>query len=236
MAGNAVRKAAGQIVDKARRIAADRLEAAEADIEFADGAFRVAGAPDRAVAFREVAAAAYDPGDLPEDVDPGLEASTYFEPEGSTAPFGTHAAVVEVDPDTGEVDVERYVAVDDVGPQVNPKLVEGQIHGGIAQGIGQARFEEGRYDDNGNLTTASLQDYALPKAADVPEIEWSSTVTPSPNNPLGVKGVGEAGTIGATPTLVNAVLDALSPLGVAEIDMPLTDERVWAAVRDAREE
>jgi len=233
MAGNAVRKAAGRIVEKATAIAAHRLEAAEADIEFDDGEFHVAGAPGRSVAFEEVADLAYDPDELPDDMDPGLEASTYFEPEGSTAPFGTHIAVVEVDPATGELSIERFVAVDDVGPQVNPKLVEGQIVGGIAQGIGQATLEEGEYDDSGNLTTASLQNYAIPKAEDLPDVEWDSTETPSPNNPLGVKGVGEAGTIGSMPAVVNAASDALEPLGVERLEMPLTNENVWRAIREA---
>jgi carbon-monoxide dehydrogenase large subunit len=183
----------------------------------------------------EVAADAYDPGELPDDLDPGLEATTFFEPEGSTAPFGTHIAVVEVDVDTGEIDIEQYVAVDDVGPQVNPKLVEGQVYGGIAQGIGQARLEDGHYDDNGNLVTASLQDYALPRAEDIPDIDSDSTVTRSPNNPLGVKGVGEAGTIGSLATLVNATVDALEPLGVDNLQMPLTDETVWQAIQEAEE-
>jgi len=235
MAGNAVRRAAEKIVEKGEAIAAHQLEAAPEDLEFAGGEFRVRGAPERAVSFQAVAEAAYDPGSLPDDLDPGLEASTYFEPEGSTAPFGTHVAVVAVDPATGEVDIERFVAVDDVGPQVNPKLVEGQIIGGIAQGIGQALYEEGLYDESGNLATASLQDYAIPKSLDIPDIEWDSTVTPSPNNPLGVKGVGEAGTIGSMAAVVNAAIDALEPLGVDDLDMPLTNERVWTAIQDAQD-
>jgi len=236
MAGNAVRRASEKIVEKGEAIAAHQLEAAPEDLEFDEGEFRVRGAPERGVSFRAVAEAAYNPGSLPDEMEPGLEASTYFEPEGSTAPFGTHVAVVAVDPRTGDVDVERFVAVDDVGPQVNPKLVEGQIVGGIAQGIGQALYEEGVYDESGNLATASLQDYALPKAFDVPDIEWDSTVTPSPNNPLGVKGVGEAGTIGSMAAVVNAAVDALEPLGVDDLDMPLTNERVWTAIEDADRE
>jgi carbon-monoxide dehydrogenase large subunit len=235
MAGNALRTAAREVVEKARRIAAHRLEAPVADVEFDDGEFHVTGAPNRTISFAEIAEVAYDPDDLSEDITPGLEASTYFRPDGSTAPFGTHAAVVEVDVETGEITIERYVAVDDVGPQVNPKLVEGQIHGGVAQGVGQARFEDGRYDESGNLATGSLQDYAVPKAHHLPDIEWDSTVTPSPNNPMGVKGVGEAGTIGSTPTVVNAALDALAPLGVDHLDMPLTDESVWTAIQAADE-
>jgi aerobic carbon-monoxide dehydrogenase large subunit len=233
MAGNAIRKASRRIEGKARTIAAHRLEASESDIEFSEGEFHVRGAPDYGVTFRDVAAAAYNPRDLPDDVDPGLEASVYFEPDGSTAPFGTHIAVVEADPESGDVSFQRYVAVDDVGPQINPKLVEGQIVGGIVQGIGQALYEDGHYDANGNLATSSLQDYAIPKAVDVPDIESDSTVTPSPNNALGVKGVGEAGTIGSMPAVVNAVIDALEPFGVDTLDMPLTNERVWSAVETA---
>jgi len=233
MAGSVLQRSAEKIVEKGRLIAAGELEAAPEDVEFEDGEYHVAGAPDRSIGFREVAEAAYDPGDLPEDVEPGLEASSYFEPEGSTAPFGTHVAVVEVEPRTGEVSLERFVAVDDVGPQVNPKLVEGQIMGGIAQGIGQTLYEDGQYDESGNLATASLQDYAIPKSMDVPDIEWDSTVTPSPNNPLGVKGVGEAGTIGSMAAVVNAAIDAVEPLGVDRLDMPLTNERVWSAIEAA---
>ena len=233
MAGNAVRKAADRIVEQARPIAAHKLEAAPADVEFTDGSFHIAGAPARSVPFQEVAALAYNSSALPEGVDPGLEVTTYYEAAGSTAPFGTHVAIVELEPRSGELSIERYVAVDDVGPQVNPKLVEGQIVGGIAQGIGQAVFEDGLYDASGNLTTGSLMDYALPKAMDIPDVEWDSTVTPSPNNPLGVKGVGEAGTIGAAPAVVNAALDALAPFGVENLAMPLTNETLWQAIEDA---
>ena len=234
MAGSALRESAREVRERARRIAAHRLEAAPEDVEFDDGEFHVAGVPDRSIAIQEVAGAAYS-GDLPPDLR-GLENTSFFSPDGGTAPFGTHVAIVEVDPDTGEIEIERYVAVDDVGEQINPKLVEGQIHGGIVQGLGQALTEEGVYDDNGTLLTGSLQDYAIPKSLDVPEIEWDSTVTPSPNNPLGVKGVGEAGTIAAMPAIVNAVVDAVSPLGITNIDMPLTNETVWRAIHEAADE
>jgi carbon-monoxide dehydrogenase large subunit len=233
MSGNALRASARAVRERARAIAAHSLEAAPTDLEFEEGEFHIAGVPERGMTIQEIAEVAYS-GDLPPDIR-GLEDTSFFSPDGSTAPFGTHLAIVEVDPETGEVAFERYVAVDDVGEQINPTLVEGQIVGGVVQSIGQALHEEAVYDDNGNLVTGSLQDYAVPKAFDVPEIEWDSTVTPSPNNPLGVKGVGEAGTIGAMPAVVNAVLDALEPLGVDAIDMPLTQETVWRAVREADE-
>lgn len=233
MAGNAIQKATGQIREKATRIAAHGLEASPEDVEFANGEFHIAGAPSRSMSFREVADLAYDADDLPDDIDPGLDVTSYYAASGSTAPFGTHVAIVEVEPRCGELTIDRFVAVDDVGPQVNPKLVEGQIVGGIVQGIGQAMFEDGLYDESGNLVTASLMDYALPKAGNVPDIEWDSTVTPSPNNPLGVKGVGEAGTIGSTPAVVNAAMDALEPFGVDSLEMPLTNETIWRAVQDA---
>lgn len=234
MGGGALRDAAGRLVEKARTITAHQLEASEADLEFEDGQFRVRGVPDRAVTIEEVAEIAHNPRKLPEDVDAGMEETAFFTPEGSTAPFGTHVAIVEVEPDTGELAFARYVAVDDVGTQINPKLVEGQIKGGVAQGIGQAVYEEGRYDDNANLATGSLQDYAMPKSWQIPEIEWESTETPSPNNPLGAKGVGEAGTIAAMPAVVNAAIDALSPFGVEELDAPLSEESLWRAARGER--
>jgi len=229
--GSAIKRSAEKVVEKARRIASHRLEVADADLEFENGDFFVAGAPERSMSVRAVADVAYDGIDaLPEGMEPGLDETTFFDPENYTFPFGTHVAVVEVDPTTGEIDLERYIAVDDVGEQINPKIVEGQIHGGVAQGVGQALQEEAVYDDNGNLLTASLQDYAMPKAVDVPTVEWDSTVTPCPHNPLGVKGVGEAGAIAAPPAIVNAVHDALDPFDVDTIDMPLTAERVWSAV------
>jgi carbon-monoxide dehydrogenase large subunit len=235
MGGNALQASAEKLVAKGRKIAADELEAAPADLDFEDGEFRVAGAPERSVTIQEVASAAYA-GEVPEDVEPGLEETTFYTPEGSTYPFGTHVAVVTVTPDSGEITVERYVAVDDVGTQVNPKLVEGQIVGGVAQGVGQALYERAEYDENGNLLTGSFQDYTMPKAEHIPPVEWEYRVTPTPNNPLGAKGVGEAGAIAAPPAVVNAVVDALSPLGITDIDMPLTPETIWRAVDDAGDE
>ena len=233
MGGNSLKESAGKVREKARAIAAHELEAAEEDLEYEDGSFAVVGAPDRSITFAEVAEAAYG-HELPQELR-GLEDTTFFSPEGATTPFGTHVSMVEVDPETGDVEIERHVAVDDVGNQINPMTLEGQIHGGVVQSVGQAYFEDATYDENGNLVAGSLQDYAVPKAFDAPEIEWDSTVTPSPNNPLGVKGVGEAGTIGAMPALVNAVVDALSPLGVENVDMPLTGETVWRAIQDAED-
>jgi carbon-monoxide dehydrogenase large subunit len=224
--GSSLVVSARKVVDKARRVAAHQLEADPEDVEFDEGEFHVAGAPEQSMTFQAVAQQSYLAHDMPGDMEPGLEATSFYDPDNFVFPFGTHAAVVEVDPDTGEVDVERYVAVDDVGPQINPKIVEGQIHGGVAQGIGQALYEGAEYDDNGSLMTGSMQDYAVPKAEHVPEMELDHTVTESPHNPLGVKGVGEAGTIAAPQAVVNAVCDALD---VDHVDMPLDAETVWRA-------
>ena len=227
--GSALVKSSQKLVEKAKRIAAHQLEAAPEDVEFENGDFHVAGAPDRSMAITEVATQAYLAHDMPDDMEPGLEATSFYDPDNFVFPFGVHAAIVEVDPATGEIDIEKYVAVDDVGNQINPKIVEGQIHGGVAQGIGQALYEGAEFDDNGQLVTGSMQDYTVPKAEHIPEMETDSTCTPSPVNPLGVKGVGEAGTIAAPQAVVNAVCDALEPLGVEHIDMPLKAERVWQA-------
>jgi carbon-monoxide dehydrogenase large subunit len=233
--GNAVAESAREVAAKARRIAADRLETTTEDITFDDGAFHVAGAPDRAIPFADIAAVAYG-GELPDEAEPGLEATTFYESEATAYSFGTHVARVAVDPSTGEVEIKQYAAVDDCGERVNPRIVEGQIHGGVAQGIGQARYERAEYDENGNLVTGSMQDYTVPKAEHVPAMATDSTVTPSPHNPLGVKGIGEAGTIAAPPAVVNAVVDALAPLGVRHIDMPLTDETVWRAIHGSEQQ
>ena len=230
--GNALAESAGKIKEKARRIAAYQFEADPEDVEFADGAFSVAGAPDRSIDIQSIAVEAYG-GEVPEGEEPGLEATTFYDPTGLTFPFGTHVAVVEVDPDSGEYAFERYVAVDDCGNVINPLVVEGQIVGGLAQGFGQALCEEAVYDDNGTLLTGSFQDYAMPRAETMPEIDLGETVTPSPFNELGVKGVGEAGTTGAAPAVVNAFIDALEPFGVETLDMPVTPQRLWRAVRDA---
>jgi carbon-monoxide dehydrogenase large subunit len=222
-----------RIKEKGTKIAAHMLEASAEDIEFADGRFSVRGSPESSVTIQDVALAANTGWSLPEGVEPGLEASAFFDPSNFVYPFGTHIAVVEVDPDTGEIELQRYAAVDDCGPQINPMIVEGQIHGGIVQGIGQALWEGAAYDDDGNLVTGTMMDYALPRAEFFPKFELDHTVTPTKVNPLGVKGIGETGTIASTPTVYNAVMNALEPLGVKKVDMPLTPERVWRAIRDA---
>ena len=232
--GNAVAEAAEAVREKAERIAAHLLDAEAEAVAFADGEFRVAGDAEESCTFEAVASAAYGRG-LPDDLEPGLEATSFYEPDGTAYSFGTHVAVVAVDPETGELAIERYVAVDDCGERVNPTIVEGQVHGGVAQGIGQARSEQAVYADDGTLVTEHLDEYAVPRASDLPEVETEATVTPSPRNPLGVKGIGEAGTIAAPPAVVNAAVDALSPLGVDHLDMPLTDETVWRAIEDAQE-
>jgi carbon-monoxide dehydrogenase large subunit len=230
VAGTATVLSARKIIEKAKVIAAHLLEAAEADIEFADGKFSVKGSPDQSKTFQDVALMANVAWNMPAGVEPGLEATTYFDPPNFTFPFGTHIAVVSVDPDNGNIVLQRYLATDDCGPQINPMIVEGQIHGGVVQGAGQALWEGAYYDDNGQLLTGSMLDYALPRAHQVPDIETFSTVTPSPSNPLGVKGIGETGTIASTIAIYNAVIDALRPLGVTKLDMPLTPERVWRAI------
>ena len=225
--GAAMMLAIGKVQEKARRIAAHMLEASLEDIAFENGKFGVKGAPDRAKGLGEIAWIAYTADTIPADIEPGLEAISFFEPPNFTYPFGTHIAFVEVDGDTGEVTLKRYVAVDDCGRVINPMIVDGQVHGGLAQGIAQALFEEVVYDDQGQLVTGSLMDYALPTARGLPSFELDHTTTPSPVNPLGVKGVGEAGTIGSTPAIVNAVVDAMKPFGVTHIDMPLRAEKLW---------
>ncbi len=231
--GTAVALATDRVIDKARRIAAHRLEAAEDDVELTGGVFAVRGTPERSVTLAQVAFDAFTAHDLPDGVEPTLEASCTFDPPNFTFPFGTHLAVVEVDTETGKVDLVAYTAVDDCGVQVNPMIVEGQIHGGVVQGAAQALWEEAVMDPEGTPLTVTLADYLVPSAAEVPSIVTASTVTPSPTNPLGVKGVGEAGTIAAAPAVVNAVLDALAPFGVTDLAMPVTPERVWQALTAA---
>jgi carbon-monoxide dehydrogenase large subunit len=228
--GAALAVATRKIKDKPKLLAGHLLEAAVEDIDYAGGRFFVRGVPDRYKTIQDIALMANVAWNLPQGMEAGLEATTFYDPPNFVYPFGAHVAVVEVDPDTGHVQLKRYIAVDDCGPQINPVIVEGQVHGGVVQGIGQALWEEAVYDDQGQLLTGSLADYAIPRADMLPEIEVLSTVTPSPHHPLGVKGIGEAGTIASTCTVYNAVIDALEPFEVGPIRMPLTPERVWRAI------
>lgn len=233
--GSAMKLSLDKVVEKGRKIAAHLLEADDRDIEFKHGRFTVAGT-DRSKSFKEVAAAAYNPADYPLDrLEPGLEETTWFDPPDFTFPYGCHICEIEVDPDTGKIDIVALAAVDDFGNQVNPMIVEGQIHGGLAQGSGQALMEHCAFDpETGQLLSGSFMDYAMPRADDLPAMRIESLVTACRNNPLGVKGCGEAGAIAGPAALVSAVLDALSPLGVTSIDMPVTAEKVWRACRDAQ--
>ena len=231
--GTAIVNAVDKVIEKGRKIAAHLLEAAEADIEFKDGHFQVKGT-DKKKAFGEISLAAYVPHKYPIDkLEPGLEETAFYDPKNFTFPAGTYICEVEVEPRTGEVEIASFVAADDFGNIINPMIVEGQVHGGLAQGIGQAMLEQAVYDDNGQLKTGSYMDYCMPRADDVPSFKVATTVTACTHNPLGVKGCGEAGAIGAPPAVINAICDALSELGVDHIDMPATPARVWAAIRGA---
>ncbi len=230
--GGAVVMALDKVRDRAQTIAAHLLEAAAEDIEIAEGSFRVKGVPDRGVTLVEIAAAAYG-GSLPAEFGAGLEATEFFRPDDETFPFGTHVAVVEITPDTGVVKLVRFISVDDCGVIISPGLVRGQVHGGVAQGIGQALLEEIVYDASGELITGTLNDYAIPRAVDFPQLETHHTETRTYLNPLGAKGIGEAATIGSTPAVANAVIDALEPWGITHVDVPATPERVWRAIQDA---
>ncbi|MBI4490855.1 MAG: molybdopterin-dependent oxidoreductase [Deltaproteobacteria bacterium] len=225
--GTAVFQAAEKVKEKAAEIAAHLLEADPADLVFSEGRFSVKGVPKKAITIQQIALEAHLAKKLPKKMEPGLSAAAIFEPSNFTFPFGTHICVVEVDPKTGGIEIKKYVAVDDCGKVINPLLVDGQIQGGIAQGLGQALFEEIIHDENGQLLTGSLMDYPLPRAGDLPRLDLARTETPTSVNPLGVKGVGEAGTIGSTPAIVNAVVDALAPFGVSHVDMPLRPEKIW---------
>jgi carbon-monoxide dehydrogenase large subunit len=223
------------VIAKGKKIAAHLLEAAESDIEFKDGKFTVAGT-DRSKAFGDIALTAYVPHNYPLDkLEPGLDETAFYDPTNFTYPAGTHICEVEVDPDTGTVKIVNFSACDDFGNIINPMIVEGQVHGGLAQGIGQALLEQCVYDrDSGQLLTGSLMDYALPRADDMPSFNVGTKVTPCTHNPLGAKGCGEAGAIGAPAALMNAVMDALAPAGVKHLDMPASPHRVWQALRQAR--
>jgi carbon-monoxide dehydrogenase large subunit len=233
--GSAIVKALDKIIAKGKKIAAHLLEASDADIEFKDGKFTVVGT-DRSKAFGEIALTAYVPHNYPLDkLEPGLDETAFYDPTNFTFPAGTHICEVEVDPDTGAVSVAGFTACDDFGNIINPLVVAGQVHGGVAQGIGQALLEHAIYDpESGQLLTGSMMDYALPRADDVPSFKVSHTVTPCTHNPLGAKGCGEAGAIGAPAALMNAVMDALEPLGVKHLDMPASPHRVWQAINAAR--
>lgn len=225
--GSAIVKSLDKIIEKGAKIAAHKLEAAEEDLEFAQGKWTVKGT-DKSIAFGDVALTAYVPHDYPEGVEPGMDFSSFYDPANFTYPYGAHVAIVEVDKDTGHTKLKRFIAVDDVGNVINPMIVDGQIHGGLAQGIGQALFEGAMYDEDAQLINGSYMDYTMPRADDLPSFEIDRTVTPCPHNPLGVKGAGEAGCIGSTPAVVNAVMDALRPFGIKkDLEMPLTPERVW---------
>lgn len=231
--GTAIYKSVAKIREKAIKLAAHQLEAAEEDIIFENGKAYVKGSPDSFKTIQDLALQAHVGYDLPDGMEPVLAATTYYDPPNCTFPFGTHVCVVEVDRETGQIDLTRYVAVDDVGNVINPLIVDGQLHGGIAQGLAQALYEGAVYSDDGELMTGTLNDYAIPKATMVPTFELDRTVTPSPVNPMGVKGAGEAGTIASTPAVANAVIDALSHLGVKHLDMPLTPEKLWRAMNGA---
>jgi carbon-monoxide dehydrogenase large subunit len=228
--GAALAAATRKIKDKAKLLAAHLIEAAPEDIEYEDGRFFVKGAPSRAKTIQDIALMANVAWNMPAGMEAGLEATAFYDPPNFVYPFGAHVAVVEVDRETGKVEVKKYVAVDDCGPQINPVIVEGQVHGGVVQGIGQALWEGAVYDESGQLITGSLLDYAIPRADVLPDIDVLSTVTRSPHHPLGVKGIGEAGTIASTAAVYNAVVDALEPFGVDNLTMPLTPERVWRAM------
>ncbi len=233
--GGAINAAVTKIKDKAKKLAAHLLEAAPEDIVYEDGKLFVKGAPSEAKTFGDIALAAHVyAGELPEGMEPGLEETSFFDPGNFTWPFGTHIAVVEVDADTGAVTPLRYIAVDDVGNIINPMIVDGMVHGGAAQGLGQALQEEAVYDDDGQPLTGSMMDYAVPSAEDLPNYEVDQTVTPSPVNPMGVKGAGETATIAGSPAVINAVVDALAHLGVTHLDMPAKPENVWRVMRDAQ--
>jgi aerobic carbon-monoxide dehydrogenase large subunit len=231
--GMAVLAAADKVIEKAKVMAAHMMEASEEDIEFTDGKFSVKGT-DQSTAFGEIAFAAFSAHNLPEGFEPNLDSDATFDPQNFSFPHGTHLAAMEVDTETGQVTIRKYVCVDDVGVVVNPLIVEGQVHGGLAQGIAQALYEEAVHDDAGTLVTGSFVDYLVPGAPDLPHFTTARTETPSTTNQLGAKGVGEAGTIASTPAIVNGVLDAVRHLGVKDIKMPCTPSRVWAALEEAK--
>jgi carbon-monoxide dehydrogenase large subunit len=231
--GVAMHYAGEKVLAKARTLAAHQLECSEDDLEFAGGDFTVKGT-DKSVNIKALAFAAWTAHDLPDGMEPGLTATHLYDPPNFSWPNGAHACVVQVDTETGSVDILRYVAVDDCGVVINPLVVEGQVHGGVAQGIAEALFEEAGYDEEGNLLHGTMTTYMVPGPPEIPHMELSRTCTPSPTNPLGVKGIGEAGTIASPPAVVNAIVDALSHLGVTDVERPATPERVWRAIQEAK--
>jgi len=226
--------ACDKVIDKAKVIAAGLLEVSPDDLEWTPGRWSVRGDPEQGRSIAEIALATFAAHNLPDGVEPSLDSESTYDPNNFSFPHGTHLCATEVDTETGQVKIRSYVAVDDVGVVVNPVIVEGQVHGGLAQGIAQALYEEAAYDADGNLLTTTLADYLIPSAADLPTFVTERTETPSTTNPLGVKGVGEAGTIASTPAVVNAVVDALRPFGVVDVPMPCTAERVWRAINEAK--
>jgi carbon-monoxide dehydrogenase large subunit len=236
--GSALVRSAQKIRAKLIKIAAHQLEASEADMVYdqSKGKVYVKGSPDKAKGFGELAFAAYTAHNLPAGMEPGLEESAWYDPANFTFPNSAHIAQVEIDPETGEVQLQRYIAVDDLGKVINPMIVEGQIMGGIVQGVGQALWEQGVYDESGQLLTGSMMEYAMPRAESFPKFEIGRIETPSPHNPLGVKGAGEMGTIAGTVTVANAVMDALAPLGIRHLEMPLTPGKIWKAMSEVGQE
>src|SRR5262249_24595240 len=232
MGGGALAIAADRVIEKARRIAAHLVEAAPEDMVQSDGGFVVAGVPEKKGTWRQIATAAYGRR-VPPRVEPGLQETAFFDPRREAWGFGAHVALVRIDRETGRPSIESLVLVDDCGVVINPMILNGQIHGGVAQGLGEALREQMLFGDNGEVLTGSLMNYAVPRAADMPQLTLAETVTPNPFNPLGVKGVGEAGCNGAPPAVANAVMDALAPLGIDHIDMPYTAPKIWAAIRNA---
>jgi len=233
VAGTALWRSVEKVREKARAIAAHELECSVSDLEWADGRWHVKGSPDRGRSIQDIATSAWVAADLPEGLEPGMEATTFHDPPNFTFPFGTHVCEVEIDPETGRVEIVRYTAVDDCGNVINPMIVDGQVHGGVIQSMAQALFEETVYADDGQLRTPTLVEYLVPSAADVPSITTARTCTPTPVNPMGAKGIGEAGTIAATPAIVNAAVDALSALGIRHLEMPMQPARIWEAIRTA---
>jgi carbon-monoxide dehydrogenase large subunit len=225
--------ACDKVIEKGKRVAAHMMEASENDVEFVNGRFQVRGDPEQGRSIQEISFATFAAHDFPAGMEPSLDSEATYDPENFSFPHGTHLCATEVDTETGMVTIRSYVAVDDIGKVVNPLIVDGQVHGGIAQGIGQALYEEAVYDEAGNLLTTTLADYLLPSAADLPSFVTDRTESPADNR-LGVKGVGEAGTIASTPAVVNSIVDALRPLGIRDITMPCSPERVWRAIDTAR--